>query len=60
MVPCHSTNDIDDRFETTKKGQIRHVNSGLCLDHTEAKVQDFVYVTDCDVSLDEQRWEFQH
>lgn len=60
MVPCHSTDDIDDRFEITADKQIKHINSGLCLDHFEAHVQEFVYVSDCNPNLPEQKWEFEH
>lgn len=60
MVPCHSTDDIDDRFEITSDKQIKHINSGYCLDHYEARVQEFVYVTDCDPNQPEQKWEFEH
>lgn len=60
MVPCNNDNEIDDRFEITDSQQIRHVNTGLCMDHSQTKVSDFLFMTKCDVNLREQRWEFEH
>uniref|UniRef100_A0A182IU08 Polypeptide N-acetylgalactosaminyltransferase n=1 Tax=Anopheles atroparvus TaxID=41427 RepID=A0A182IU08_ANOAO len=60
MIPCIDDDDIDDTWEFTEYRQLRHKQSGLCLDSSDLSTKSYVHVATCHPSIKTQKWEFQH
>ncbi|XP_058121792.1 polypeptide N-acetylgalactosaminyltransferase 1 [Anopheles ziemanni] len=60
MIPCIDDDDIDDTWEFTEARQLRHKQSGLCLDSSDLSTKSYVHVATCHPSIKTQKWEFQH
>ncbi|XP_050094310.1 polypeptide N-acetylgalactosaminyltransferase 1 [Anopheles aquasalis] len=60
MIPCINDDDIDDTWEFTEHRQLRHKQSGLCLDSSDLSTKSYVHVATCHPGIKTQKWEFQH
>uniref|UniRef100_A0A4Y0BMC4 Polypeptide N-acetylgalactosaminyltransferase n=2 Tax=Anopheles funestus TaxID=62324 RepID=A0A4Y0BMC4_ANOFN len=60
MIPCIDDDDIDDTWEFTEHRQLRHKQSGLCLDSSDLSTKSYVHVATCHPGIKTQKWEFQH
>ncbi|EAA04096.4 AGAP006925-PA [Anopheles gambiae str. PEST] len=60
MIPCIDDEDIDDTWEFTEHRQLRHKQSGLCLDSSDLSTKSYVHVATCHPGIKTQKWEFQH
>lgn len=60
MIACSLKNELNEKWELTPVGQVRHIETGMCLDHRELSDQEHLVVRKCDPSSKTQRWEFSH
>jgi hypothetical protein len=60
MNPCALDEDVEDRWNLTEAGQLKHRSTGLCLDHQLINTKKYVYVIKCDQNSLSQKWLFEH
>jgi hypothetical protein len=60
MKPCVYDDDVVDRWDMTDAGQLKHRETGLCLDHEHSAIKKFVYVTECNDESKWQTWTIEH
>lgn len=51
---------LNEKWEMTKNSQIRHIESGMCLDNAGLHAQDHVFVRKCDSNSVTQKWKIEH
>ncbi|EDW01816.1 polypeptide N-acetylgalactosaminyltransferase 1 [Drosophila grimshawi] len=59
MVPCLENDDYNEQWKYENQ-QLKHSNTGMCLDHNGLKSMDDAQVAPCDLSSDTQRWTIGH
>uniref|UniRef100_U5EZA8 Polypeptide N-acetylgalactosaminyltransferase n=1 Tax=Corethrella appendiculata TaxID=1370023 RepID=U5EZA8_9DIPT len=60
MVPCIGDDEVSDNWNITNSKQLKHIQTGLCLDSSDLSTKNYVHVTTCNSGVKSQKWEFQH
>lgn len=60
MITCNTNDSRNDKWILNDDEQLKHVVSGLCVDHKELTSGDNIYVTKCSSGIESQKWEIVH
>jgi polypeptide N-acetylgalactosaminyltransferase len=57
MIPCLSDTDVVDKWEYTEAGQLKNVNTNLCLDYRTSE-RMVAFLAECNAEMETQKFEF--
>lgn len=60
MITCSQNDKFNEKWMITDDDQIRHKETGMCLDHKGLNVQEHLVVRHCDSMSKTQKWAFSH
>ena len=58
MLPCNGDDDIEDVWHYTADQQLKHKQTGLCIDRKNLD-KNFIHAAVCNSQSKTQHWEFQ-
>lgn len=59
MAPCQANNKHNEKWEYFR-GQLRHIDTGLCIEQKGLRSHDFVVVDVCEDDTLSQKWRIEH